>query len=74
MCTEMHVGFHVTYPLLLSSFNQNWNVLTDFTKTFQYKISLKLLHGSHVVAHRQTSMMKLIGTLQLLTAYAPKML
>jgi hypothetical protein len=30
---EMHVGLHVKCPLLLSNFNQNWNVLTNSSKT-----------------------------------------
>jgi hypothetical protein len=37
--TEMHAGLHVKCPLLLSDLNQIWNVPTNFSKTFQYKIS-----------------------------------
>jgi hypothetical protein len=38
------MGLHVKCQLLLvsSSFNQKWNVLTNFSKTVQYKILLKL--------------------------------
>jgi hypothetical protein len=36
--TEMYVGLHVKYPLLWSNLNQNWNVLTNFSKTPQYQI------------------------------------
>jgi hypothetical protein len=36
---EMHVGLHVKCMLLLSDFDQTWNVSTDFSKTLQYKIS-----------------------------------
>jgi hypothetical protein len=38
---EMHIGSHVKYPLLLSDFNQNWNVWTRFSKTPECKISWK---------------------------------
>jgi hypothetical protein len=34
---EMHVDIHA--KCLLSDFNQNWNVLTNFSETPQYKIS-----------------------------------
>jgi len=27
---EMQVGLHVKFPLLLSNFNQNWKVMTNF--------------------------------------------
>lgn len=35
-----HVGFHVKCPLLLSDFNQNWNVSINF-RTPQYQIAWK---------------------------------
>jgi hypothetical protein len=34
---KTHVGFNVMYLLLLSNFNQNWNVLTNFNKNIQYQ-------------------------------------
>jgi hypothetical protein len=34
-------GTHVNYPLLLSDFDQNWKVSTDFSEIPQYRISWK---------------------------------
>jgi hypothetical protein len=34
--TETCLGFHMKSPLLLSDFNENRNVLTNFNKTSQY--------------------------------------
>jgi hypothetical protein len=36
---ETPVGLHVKCALLLSDFNQNWNLWTRFSKTLQYQIS-----------------------------------
>ena len=33
--TEMHIGIFVKYPIVLSTFNQNWNVPTNFNKASQ---------------------------------------
>jgi hypothetical protein len=37
--TQSHVGLHEKCLLLLSDFNQNWNVSTEFSETPQYQIS-----------------------------------
>jgi hypothetical protein len=34
----MYIGFHVTYPLLLSDFNQNYKTPTNFSKNPQYHV------------------------------------
>jgi hypothetical protein len=39
-CTETHVHLLVKCQLLLSDFSHNWNVLTNFSETSQYHISL----------------------------------
>jgi hypothetical protein len=36
---EKHLGLHVKYLLLVFNFNQNWDVLTNFSETPQYQIS-----------------------------------
>jgi hypothetical protein len=36
LCTEMQIGFRVTYLLLLSDFNPTWNELANFSEIFQY--------------------------------------
>jgi hypothetical protein len=41
MSAETHLGLHVKYPLLLSGFNENRNVLTDFSKNAPNQISGK---------------------------------
>jgi hypothetical protein len=62
-CTQKHIGLHVKRPLFLSDFKQNKNLPTDF---HEY-----LLISSEVVTHRETDMVKLIGTfLQLLIVNA----
>jgi hypothetical protein len=38
---EMHAGLHVKCSLVLSEFNQNWDVSTIFNKTPHYQISWK---------------------------------
>jgi hypothetical protein len=40
MHTEMHVGIHVKC-LLLSDFNQNFNISTNYSKTSQYQVLWK---------------------------------
>ena len=35
----MYVGLHVKYPVLLAGFNETLIFLTDFRKTFIYKMS-----------------------------------
>jgi hypothetical protein len=36
---EMHAGFYVKCPLLLSAFNKNWNVSLNIYTTSQYKVN-----------------------------------
>jgi hypothetical protein len=54
----MCVGLHVKCPLLLSDFNQNWNVLGNCDYTVQYLENP--FSGSRVVACGQTFMVKII--------------
>jgi hypothetical protein len=35
---KVHVGLHVKCPLLLSDFNEKWNMSANFSKSAQYKI------------------------------------
>jgi hypothetical protein len=37
MLVEIHVGPHVQCLLLWSDFNQNWNILTEFSKVSKSK-------------------------------------
>jgi hypothetical protein len=37
MGEETRVGLDVKYPLVLSSFNENYNVLTKLSQTFLYR-------------------------------------
>jgi hypothetical protein len=46
---------HVKCPLFLSDFNQNWNVLINFSETPQYKIYEIPFIGFWVVKYRQIS-------------------
>jgi hypothetical protein len=39
MCAETHARLHLKCPLLLSDFNENWGVSTNFGRTYQYQIS-----------------------------------
>jgi hypothetical protein len=39
------VHLNVECTLVLSSFNQSWNVLTNVTRTFEYQISLKFIQS-----------------------------
>jgi hypothetical protein len=41
--TGTHVGLRVKFLLLLSDFNQNWNVQTNFSRTSKYKILCKYI-------------------------------
>jgi hypothetical protein len=36
---ETHVGLHIKYPLLLSVFNQNWNVPNKYSRPSHYQTS-----------------------------------
>jgi hypothetical protein len=38
ICTETHVNLHIKCTLLLSDFNQNWNMSTNVNKTPHYQI------------------------------------
>jgi hypothetical protein len=42
MGAEAHVGLCVKCPLFLSNSNQNWNMLTNLSRTASYKISRQL--------------------------------
>jgi len=37
----MYIGFHVNYPLCLSSFNENLIFSTYFRKSLKYQVSWK---------------------------------
>jgi hypothetical protein len=39
MIGNLSVGLHLKCQLLLSDFDQNWNVPTNFSKTLHYQIS-----------------------------------
>jgi hypothetical protein len=39
--TGTYVGLRVKFLLLLSDFNQNWNVQTNFSRTSKYNILCK---------------------------------
>jgi hypothetical protein len=47
MHTEIDTGLNVKHALLLPSFNQNWNMLTDCGETLPYKsfVVLELFHA-----------------------------
>jgi hypothetical protein len=41
---ETHVNIHVKFLLLLSDFNQNWHVMTNFNMTPIHQITRKSFH------------------------------
>jgi hypothetical protein len=66
---ETHVDFHVSCLLLFPNFNQNWNVVTDFSKTHQYQIQGNPHSNPQVVTYGE----KLTGAfLQLQLQNMPK--
>jgi hypothetical protein len=65
LCNEMHVCPHAKCPLLLSNFNQNWNVSTDLVKLPQYEVSHKSVQQFSTCCMQQMDKtdMKLTGAL-----------
>jgi hypothetical protein len=45
------VGLHVSCPLLLPDFNQNWYISTNLVISKEYKISWKSLQGPFSLCH-----------------------
>jgi hypothetical protein len=72
---ETHVSLHVKCPLLLSDFNQIWNVSKSF-RAPRYQISQKYdqrFSSPNMRRDRRTGMAKLTGgVLQILLANKPK--
>lgn len=58
--SEVRVGLSIVRCMLLSSFNQNWNMLTNFSKIPQYHILWKSVSDSQVSPCGQADKVKLI--------------
>jgi len=67
----MYLGICVRYPALLSNFTQIWSFSTDFHKSPEDPISMKVCPVGAVLIHadrqtdRQTDMAELIGVFSL---------
>lgn len=44
----MYVGHHITCALLMSNFDTNWNVLTNFSKNTKYELHSNLSGGKYL--------------------------
>jgi hypothetical protein len=51
MIVETLVGLHVMRPFLLSHFNQNLNMSTNFSKTPEIKVVMRTMVGDRVEIH-----------------------
>jgi hypothetical protein len=62
----MYIGLHVKYPLLLSDFNENWIISTDFSKNTQISNFTKIRPAGAELfdADGRTDMTKLVVALR----------